>query len=109
MNITDVKIRYVNKDRSNMLAVLSITVDNSFSVHDIKIVRGGERIFVAMPCRKDEKGIYHDIVHPINSEARSYIEGIILKAYNEHIEQLGEEYFTETPADSEGEIAEAAE
>jgi stage V sporulation protein G len=86
MNITDVKIRFVNQDKtSNILAVLSVTIDNMFAVHDIKIVRGTERIFVAMPCRKDENGVFHDIVHPINFEARKLVEGIILNAYNEYI------------------------
>jgi stage V sporulation protein G len=76
-----------------MLAVLSITIDDCFAIHDIKIVRGGERVFVAMPCRKDEKGVYHDIVHPINAETRTRIEGIIMDAYNEHVNSLGEDYF----------------
>jgi stage V sporulation protein G len=101
MNITDVKIRFINQDKSsNMLAVLSITIDNMFAVHDIKIVRGTERIFVAMPCRKDENGTFHDIVHPINFDARKLIEEVVLDAYNTYIKNLEEKASeTETAAE----------
>ena len=64
MEITDVKIRKIMTD-GRLRAVVSVTVDNMLAVHDIKVVQGDERLFVAMPSRKDENGVFRDIVHPI--------------------------------------------
>lgn len=87
MNITDIKIRKIIPE-GRLRAVISITIDNMLAVHDIKVVQGDERLFVAMPSRKDESGIFRDIVHPISPEARKLIEEQILDAYTRHIEQM---------------------
>ena len=87
MNITDIKIRKIIPD-GRLRAVISITIDNMLAVHDIKVVQGDERLFVAMPSRKDESGIFRDIVHPISPEARKLIEEQILEAYTRHKEQM---------------------
>ena len=84
MLITDVRIRKVFAD-GNLKAVISITIDNSLAIHDIKVVQGTDRLFAAMPSRKDENGIYRDIVHPIDSETRDEFERIILSAYEDYI------------------------
>lgn len=65
MEITDIKIRRIITE-GRLRAVVSITLDNMLAVHDIKIVQGDERLFVAMPSRKDENGVFRDIVHPIS-------------------------------------------
>ncbi len=87
MTITDIKIRKIITE-GRLRAVISITLDNMLAVHDIKVVQGDERLFVAMPSRKDENGIFRDIVHPIAPDARQMIEGQILDAYHRHIEQM---------------------
>ncbi len=87
MNITDIKIRKIIPE-GRLRSVISITIDNMVAIHDIKVVQGDERLFVAMPSRKDESGIYRDIVHPISPESRQLIEGQILDAYVRHIEQM---------------------
>ncbi len=82
MNITDVRIRKVAKD-SKMKAVVSITIDDVFVVHDIKVIEGEKGLFIAMPSRKSTDGEYRDIAHPINSETREELQNLILKAYSE--------------------------
>lgn len=84
MDITDIKIRKTVFE-GRLRAIVSITIDGIFAVHDIKIVQGDERLFVAMPSRKDENGVFRDIVHPISPSARKLIETQILEAYNRHI------------------------
>ncbi len=84
MDITDVKIRKIMSE-GRLRAVVSITLENMLAVHDIKIVQGDERLFVAMPSRKDENGVFRDIVHPISPEARKLIEDAILEAYDRQI------------------------
>ena len=64
---------------------MSITIDNCLAVHDIKIVQGNDRIFAAMPSRKDENGVFRDIVHPIDAETRAEFDRIILSAYDRHV------------------------
>jgi len=86
MNITDIKIRKIIPE-GRLRAVISITIDNELAVHDIKVVQGDERLFVAMPSRKDESGIFRDIVHPISPEARQQVESQILEAYENHLAQ----------------------
>lgn len=83
MNITDVRIRIVKKDDSKLKAVASITIDNCFVVHDIKVIEGAEGLFIAMPSRKTNDGEYKDIAHPINTETREFIKNEILKAFEE--------------------------
>lgn len=87
MTITDIKIRKIITE-GRLRAVISITLDNMLAVHDIKVVQGDERLFVAMPSRKDENGIFRDIVHPISPDARQMIESQILDAYQRHLEQM---------------------
>jgi stage V sporulation protein G len=69
-------------------ALVSITIDHDLAVHDIKVIEGPERLFVAMPSRKDESGVFRDIVHPITPEARQTIESKILGAYHEYLERI---------------------
>lgn len=80
MNITDVRVRKVAKE-GKMKAVVSITIDNEFVVHDIKVIEGDKGLFIAMPSRKATDGEYRDIAHPINSETRSKIQELILERY----------------------------
>lgn len=80
MQITDVRVRKVAKE-GKMKAVVSITLDNEFVVHDIKVIEGEKGLFIAMPSRKAADGEYRDIAHPINSETRDKIQSIILEKY----------------------------
>lgn len=80
MNVTDVRIRKL-REEGKMKAVVSLTFDNAFVVHDIKIIEGQNGLFVAMPSRKVGDTDYRDIAHPINSEMRSVIQGIIFDEY----------------------------
>ena len=82
MQITDVRIRNVEKE-SKMKAVVSITIDEEFVVHDIKIIEGEKGLFIAMPSRKAADGEYRDIAHPINSDTRDRIQKLILEKYQE--------------------------
>ena len=81
MQITDVKVRKV-ESTTRMLAFASVTFDNDFVVHDMKVIQGGNGIFVAMPSRKDQNGNFIDIAHPINSNMREQIQNAVLEAYN---------------------------
>ena len=82
MQITDVRIRRVEKE-GKMKAVVSITIDEEFVVHDIKIIEGEKGLFIAMPSRKAADGEYRDIAHPINSGTRGRIQKLILEKYEE--------------------------
>lgn len=84
MNITDIRIRKINHE-GKMKAVVSITFDDSFVVHDVKVVEGTNGLFVAMPSRKTPDGEYRDIAHPISSDAREVIQTAVLKAYEEAV------------------------
>ncbi|MGN0383240.1 MAG: septation regulator SpoVG [Eubacterium sp.] len=86
MQITDVRVRKMTKE-SKMKAVVSITIDDEFVVHDIKVIEGDKGLFIAMPSRKAAEGEYRDIAHPINSETRSKLQEIILDAYNKALEE----------------------
>lgn len=85
MQITDVRIRKVEKE-GKMKAVVSITIDEEFVVHDIKIIEGEKGLFIAMPSRKAADGEYRDIAHPINSSTREKIRELILEKYQETLE-----------------------
>jgi stage V sporulation protein G len=87
MQITDIKIRKIITE-GRLKAVISITIDDMLAVHDIKVVQGDERLFVAMPSRKDENGLFRDIVHPISPSAREMLENEILDEYARHIALL---------------------
>ena len=80
MQITDVRVRKVAKE-GKMKAVVSITLDNEFVVHDIKVIEGEKGLFIAMPSRRAGDGEYRDIAHPINSETRDRIQKIIIEKY----------------------------
>ena len=80
MQITDVRIRKVEKE-GKMKAVVSITIDEEFVVHDIKVIEGEKGLFIAMPSRKAADGEYRDIAHPINSDTRNMIQTLILEQY----------------------------
>lgn len=80
MNITDVRVRKIAKE-GKMKAVVSITLDNVFVVHDIKVIEGEKGMFIAMPSKKASDGEYRDIAHPINSETRDHMQKVILEAY----------------------------
>lgn len=82
MQITDVRIRKVEKE-GKMKAVVSITIDEEFVIHDIKVIEGEKGLFIAMPSRKAADGEYRDIAHPINSGTRERIQEIILNTYDE--------------------------
>ena len=84
MQITDVRIRKVEKE-GKMKAVVSITIDEEFVVHDIKVIDGEKGLFIAMPSRKAADGEYIDIAHPINSDTRNKIQQIILEKYESEI------------------------
>ena len=90
MQITDVRVRKVTKE-GKMKAVVSITFDEEFVVHDIKVIEGEKGLFIAMPSRKTTDGEYRDIAHPINSETRDRIQKIILEKYEEAL-QFDSEY-----------------
>ena len=80
MKITDVRVRKVAKE-GKMKAVVSITLDDEFVVHDIKVIEGEKGLFIAMPSRKASDGEYRDIAHPINSGTRETLQKIILESY----------------------------
>ena len=84
MQITEVKIRKKNADGS-LRGIVSVTLENVFVVHDIKVIEGDKGLFIAMPSRKSADGIYRDIAHPINTEYRAYMQDIILDAYNKEV------------------------
>ena len=80
MQITDVRVRRIEKE-GKMKAIVSITLDNEFVIHDIKVIEGEKGLFIAMPSRKTADGEYRDIAHPINSGTRDTIQTVILKKY----------------------------
>lgn len=90
MQITDVRVRKVAKE-GKMKAVVSITIDDEFVVHDIKVIEGEKGLFIAMPSRKASDGEYRDIAHPINSGTREVIQKIILDKYEAALLEAGEE------------------
>ncbi len=90
MEITDVKIRKIISD-GRLRAVVSVTLDDMLAVHDIKVVQGDERLFVAMPSRKDENGVFRDIVHPISASARRLFEDVIIEAYEKQLDVIAAE------------------
>ena len=90
MNITDVRVRKVAKE-GKMKAVVSITIDDEFVVHDIKVIEGEKGLFIAMPSRKAADGEYRDIAHPINSATRDMIQKVILDKYGSILLEVTEE------------------
>lgn len=86
MKITDVRVRRVAKE-GKLKAVVSITIDDEFVVHDIKVIEGEKGLFIAMPSKKALDGEYRDIAHPINSGTREKIQRTILEQYKEVLEE----------------------
>ena len=84
MQITDVRVRKIAKE-GKMKAIVSITLDNEFVVHDIKVIEGEKGLFIAMPSKKAADGEYRDIAHPINSATRDLIQRIILESYEKAV------------------------
>ena len=86
MTITDVRVRKIASE-GKMKAVVSVTFDNEFVVHDIKVIEGQNGLFIAMPSRKTPDGEFKDIAHPINTETRERIQGAILEAYEKAVSE----------------------
>ncbi|GAB6179103.1 septation regulator SpoVG [Desulfotomaculum sp. 1211_IL3151] len=84
MHVTDVRVRKVLME-GKMKAIVSVTLDDAFVIHDVKVVEGQNGLFVAMPSRKTPDGEFRDIAHPINSSAREIIQNAVLQAYQEAI------------------------
>ena len=89
MNITDVRVRKISKE-GKMKAVVSVTIDDEFVVHDIKVIEGDKGLFIAMPSRRSSDGEYRDVAHPINTSTRERLQAVILEAY-EKAEEAPEE------------------
>ena len=85
LKISDVRIRFVKKEDSKLKAVASITIDDCFVVHDIKVIEGSDGPFIAMPSRKTNDGEFKDIAHPLNTETREELRNAILAAYSEEL------------------------
>ena len=90
MEITDIRIRQI-AETGKMKAVVSVTFDNCFVVHDIKIIEGQDKLFIAMPSRKTPEGEFKDIAHPINAETRELLHSSILQKYQEVLEEAEHE------------------
>ena len=86
MTITDVWVRKITKE-GKLKAIVSITLDNEFVVHDIKVIEGEKGLFIAMPSKKSVDGEFRDIAHPINSSTRENIQSIILERYHQSLEE----------------------
>lgn len=96
MQITDIRVRKINSE-GRMKAVVSVTFDGAFVVHDIKVIEGQEKLFVAMPSRKTPDGEFKDIAHPINAEMRETLQSAIISKY----EEVKELEALETPSTEE--------
>ena len=82
MQVTSVSVRKIEKEGSRMKGIASIVLDDSFAVHDIRIIQGDKGLFIAMPSRKTATGGYRDIAHPINPDVRKMLEDAIIEEYN---------------------------
>ena len=86
MQITDVRVRKVAKE-GKLKAVVSITMDDEFVVHDFKVIEGEKGLFIAMPCKKTATGEYRDVAHPINSGTRDRLQSIILDSFEKAMQE----------------------
>lgn len=91
MQITDVRVRKVAAKEGKLKAVVSITIDNEFVVHDIKVIEGEKGLFIAMPSRRSSDGEYRDTAHPINSETRERLQKLILEKFEAAMAEDAEE------------------
>lgn len=89
MQITDIRVRIVQND-AKLKGVASITIDDCFVVHDLKVIAGNEQLFIAMPSRRTKDGEFKDIAHPIKSEVREEISKMILEAYQKELDKTEE-------------------
>lgn len=90
MKITDMRVRLVNQD-TKMKAVVSVTFDDAFVVHDIKVIEGEKGLFIAMPSKKIPDGEYRDIAHPINGDMRMMLQEAIIGQYQQELLKLQEQ------------------
>lgn len=88
MNITEVKIFLTNEER--LKAYVTITIENSFVIRDLKIIQGPSGLFIAMPSKKRKDGQFRDIAHPLNKETREMIEDLVFLAYEKELKSMGE-------------------
>lgn len=91
MEITNVRVRVVEKENSKMRGFASVTIDNQFVVHDIRILEGDNGLFLAMPSKQTAPGEYRDIAHPINQDARKIFTDAILAEYQNELNKTDEE------------------
>lgn len=84
MEISDIRIRKIYEE-TRLKALVSVTLSGELAIHDIKVIQGPQRLFVAMPSRKDENGMYRDIIHPITQKVREQLETAVLAAYEEQM------------------------
>ena len=89
MQITDVRIRKIASE-GKMKGIVSVTFDNEYVVHDIKVIEGDNGLFIAMPSKKSNDGEYRDIAHPISQAARENIQRLILEGYEKELAKLSE-------------------
>lgn len=82
MKITEVRIKLVKKDEGKMKAIASITIDDCFVIHDVKVIEGTEDYFIAMPSKKTPDGEFKDIVHPLNTQTREMIKKVVLEEFD---------------------------
>ena len=92
MNITDIKFRKL-LPTGRLKAIVSVTLEDTLALHDIKVIEGPNRLFVAMPSRRDDNGIFRDIVHPISMQGRAELENTILDAYKNYITEHEDELY----------------
>ena len=90
MKVTDVRVRKITSE-GKMTAVVSITLDDEFVVHDIKVIEGEKGLFIAMPSKKGNDGEYRDIAHPISAATRTEVQRLILEKYKEALKEFGTE------------------
>ncbi|MBR2337335.1 MAG: septation regulator SpoVG [Clostridia bacterium] len=88
MKISDVRVRIVQKEDIKLKAVASITIDDCFVIHDIKVIEGNDGYFVAMPSRKTNDGEYKDIAHPINTETRQAVIDAVINAFKDELAKV---------------------
>ena len=87
MKITSVNVRKIEKEGSRMKGIASVLLDDSFAVHDIRVIEGDNGLFIAMPSRKTATGGYRDIAHPISQEVRTMFEKAVLDAYEKALNE----------------------
>ncbi len=91
MNITEIRIRLLKKDDTKLKAVATLTIDNCFVIHDIKVIENEDACFIAMPSKKTPTGEFKDIVHPLNTETREMLSKMIIEEYRKAVVAANEE------------------